>query len=238
MTLAPESAIWSDVGRKKRYFEDMQARFPEGTFGAISAVLEEGEERTEFVRDAVDRELNRREATNELARQLSARHSSENGAANATPATPDAAETVHELPSAPETPEQPSEQPDWLLPPEAPARGEARRDKALLDLLPVGVLIYRFDRLLYANRAFLLQMGYESLHALEEAGGLGTLYVEPGISSASSTSDTGKSVRISGTEASPKHAPPAATDARLFTISWDGDSALALIFSGARTERP
>ena len=39
--------------------------------------------------------------------------------------------------------------------PEPPARGEARRDKALLDLLPVGILIYRLDRLLYANPAFL-----------------------------------------------------------------------------------
>src|SRR2546430_10238485 len=29
---------------------------------------------------------------------------------------------------------------------------------------------------------------------------------------------------------------PRAPDARLYTISWDGDSALALIFSGARNE--
>ena len=43
--------------------------------------------------------------------------------------------------------------PDWLAPPEPPARGEGRRDKALLDLLPAGVLIYRLDRLLYANPA-------------------------------------------------------------------------------------
>ena len=36
----------------------------------------------------------------------------------------------------------------------------------------MGVLIYRLDRLLYANAAFLARMGYASLHALEEAGGL------------------------------------------------------------------
>ena len=172
-------------------------------------------------------------AFNELARQLSARLDHENGAAVATPV---AAETVDERSSTPQTPEQPSEQPEWLAPAEEPARGEARRDKALLDLLPVGVLIYRLDRLLYANRAFLVQMGYESLHALEEAGGLDALYVEPGVASASSTSDTGKPVKISGMEASSEHAPPAATDARLFTISWDGDPALALIFSSTRTE--
>jgi PAS domain S-box-containing protein len=172
-------------------------------------------------------------AFNELARQLSARLDSENGAVAATPATPVAAETVDGPPSTP-PPEPPRDQPEWLAPPEAPARGEARRDKALFDLLPVGVLIYRLDRLLYANRPFLEQMGYESLHALEEAGGLDALYVEPGVSSASSTSDTGRPVTISGTEASSEGAP--AIDARLFTISWDGDSALALIFSGTRNE--
>src|SRR5882672_8813436 len=162
-------------------------------------------------------------AFNELARQLSARLDNENGAAVAMPV---ATETVDERPSTPETPEQPSQQTDWLAPAEEPARGEARRDKALLDLLPVGVLIYRLDRLLYANRAFLVRMGYESLHALD---------VEPGASSASSTSDTGRPVKISGMEASSENAP-VATDARLFTISWDGDPALALIFSNTRTE--
>ena len=172
-------------------------------------------------------------AFNELARQLSARLDNENGAAVAMPV---ATETVDERPSTPETPEPPSEPPEWLAPPEEPARGEARRDKALFDLLPVGVLIYRLDRLLYANRAFLVRMGYESLHALEDAGGLDALYVEPGVSSASSTSDAGRPVKISGMEASSEHTPAVATDARLFTISWDGDPALALIFSSTRTE--
>jgi PAS domain S-box-containing protein len=79
-------------------------------------------------------------------------------------------------------------------------------------------------------------MGYPGLHALEEAGGLDALYVEPGVSSASSTSDTGTPVTISASQASPEHAPPAPTEARLYTISWDGDSALALIFSPAQPE--
>jgi len=42
----------------------------------------------------------------------------------------------------------------------------------LFDLLPTGVMIYRLDRLLYANQAFLERMGYPSLHALEQAGGV------------------------------------------------------------------
>jgi hypothetical protein len=40
----------------------MVARFPEGTFGRITNVLEKNEDRTEFVRAAVERELKRREA--------------------------------------------------------------------------------------------------------------------------------------------------------------------------------
>jgi hypothetical protein len=49
------------MGRKKMWAEDMQARFPEGTFDRIDAVLEDGEERTQFVREAVEKELRRRE---------------------------------------------------------------------------------------------------------------------------------------------------------------------------------
>jgi hypothetical protein len=49
-----------EMGRKKRWAEDMQARFPEGTFDRIQAVLGEGEDRTDFIREAVERELKRR----------------------------------------------------------------------------------------------------------------------------------------------------------------------------------
>jgi hypothetical protein len=49
------------VGRKKRWSEDMQARFPDGTFERIAAVLKENEDRTDFVRRAVERELERLE---------------------------------------------------------------------------------------------------------------------------------------------------------------------------------
>lgn len=181
-------------------------------------------------------------AFNELARQLSARLETEMGA-DTTPPAIDLDETVVEPPaSAPHEPasgprsELPAgEQPDWLAQPEPPARGEARRDKALLDLVPVGILIYRLDRLLYANPAFLAQMGYAGLHALEDAGGLDALYVEPGVSNAPSTSDTGTPVMISASQPEGEPTRPA-VDARLYTISWDGDSALALIFSGPRSE--
>jgi len=50
-----------DMGRKKLWVEDMQARFPEGTFDRIETVLEDSEDRTDFVRVAVEKELKRRE---------------------------------------------------------------------------------------------------------------------------------------------------------------------------------
>jgi PAS domain S-box-containing protein len=167
-------------------------------------------------------------AFNELARQLAARLERETGAPDAPAPPTEVPEPV--IARQEQTPEA-DEKPGWLARPEPPARGEARRDKMLLDLLPVGVLIYRLDRLLYANPAFLARMAYPSLHALEQAGGLDALYVEPGVSNASSTSDTGTPVTISA-----GHAPPDAasgTEARLYTISWDEDSALALICSDA-----
>jgi len=51
----------ASVGRKKTNFEQMPARFPDGTFERIDAVLEPGENRTDFLRQAVEREIKRRE---------------------------------------------------------------------------------------------------------------------------------------------------------------------------------
>jgi hypothetical protein len=56
--------------RVKKYFEVMVARFLTGTFERIEAVLAPTEDRAEFVRAAVERELKRRKATDPLARHL------------------------------------------------------------------------------------------------------------------------------------------------------------------------
>lgn len=61
------------MGRKKQWAEDMQARFAEGTFERIGAVLHAGEDRTDFVRAAVDREIEAREReARRLAKNLKA----------------------------------------------------------------------------------------------------------------------------------------------------------------------
>ncbi len=164
-------------------------------------------------------------AFNELARQLSERLERDREAIAADHSEP-AAEIATE-PPAPER-EPPPAAAEWLTEPAPPPRGMSARDRTLLDLLPTGILIYRLDRLLYANPAFLARMGYASIHALEDAGGLDALYVEPGVSSASSTSQGGTPVAISATVAN-GDAPLPTTEAHLHAIDWDGESAHALI---------
>ncbi|WP_018318276.1 PAS domain S-box protein [Bradyrhizobium sp. WSM2793] len=164
-------------------------------------------------------------AFNELARQLSERLERERETIAA-----EASEPVAETPTEPPAPQPspPQAAAEWLSEPAPPPRGASARDRTLLDLLPTGILIYRLDRLLYANPAFLARMGYAGINALENAGGLDALYVEPGVSSASSTSQAGTPVTISATLANGE-APLATTEAHLHTIDWDGESAHALI---------
>ncbi|MCG2642578.1 MULTISPECIES: PAS domain S-box protein [Bradyrhizobium] len=186
-------------------------------------------------------------AFNELARQLSERLEREREQIASDSAEPPADEIAPDaaMPQEPETSEPLISEPlisepliseleappaaaEWLSEPAPPAYGHSSRDRALLDLIPSGILIYRLDRLLYANAAFLNRMGYASLGALEDAGGLDALYVEPGVSAASSTSQSGTPVTISAALPNGEQ-PLATTEAHLHTIDWDGASAHALI---------
>lgn len=170
-------------------------------------------------------------AFNELARQLSERLERQRESIASAAAEPPADEIAQEAPT-PEPvisePEAPPAAAEWLSEPAPPAHGHSTRDRALLDLVPTGMLIYRLDRLLYANPAFLSRMGYANLTALEDAGGLDALYVEPGVSAASSTSQAGTPVTISAAIANGAQ-PMVTTEAHLHTIDWDGASAHALI---------
>jgi hypothetical protein len=52
----------SRMGRKKLWPERTAIKFPAGTFERIAAVLDECEDRMTFMREAVEREVERREA--------------------------------------------------------------------------------------------------------------------------------------------------------------------------------
>lgn len=53
------------VGRKKEFTERVLQPFRDGTLERIASLLEDGEDRTSFIREAVDRELKRRERAKE-----------------------------------------------------------------------------------------------------------------------------------------------------------------------------
>ncbi|MGO9357446.1 MAG: PAS domain-containing protein [Xanthobacteraceae bacterium] len=178
-------------------------------------------------------------AFNELARQLASRLEAERielekrdamppvSVEPAAPASePDGSHaTAQDAPAAIAS----EEQPPWTASHPVAPRAEARRDALLYDRIPVGILVYQLDRLVYANRAFLDRVGYPDLQALTAAGGLDALFVEPGVGGGSSTSEEGTPVRIAATATD-----DAPADARLHSISWDGDAAHALIFAAPR----
>jgi hypothetical protein len=70
MTPGESVAIKPRMGRKKRWHDVMGAKFPAGTFDRIAALLGEKEDRTEFVRQAVEREIERREHAPERRRPV------------------------------------------------------------------------------------------------------------------------------------------------------------------------
>ena len=57
------------MGRVRLWSEDMGARFAEGTFAKIDRHREKDETRTDFVRAAVEREIDRRTKLKMAARQ-------------------------------------------------------------------------------------------------------------------------------------------------------------------------
>jgi len=167
-------------------------------------------------------------AFNELARRLSARLESETSLIG-TPAEIANDDTVASEPDVTESDRQDV--------PAAP-RGAVAHDRTLLDLMPTGVLIYRLGRLLHANPACLARMNYPTLAALEDAGGLDALHVEPDVSSTSHASDGGTAVTISAGNKSGEGAVAAPITARLHAITWDDEPAHALIFSAAPPDMP
>jgi signal transduction histidine kinase len=180
-----------------------------------------------------------RRAFRELAQELNARlrgtpeapaaaQPSVEGALAEAPKPPDqAAETAAAL-SASEVPPLGADETESPVAAEvvaAAAQPAAVIDPSLLDRLPIGVLVYRHDALLYANRHFLETTGYDDLTALEAAGGLNSLFVERGADTLAESTGTQSLSIMTG------RGDTVAVDGRLFSVPWNGASALALILS-------
>jgi PAS domain S-box-containing protein len=104
-----------------------------------------------------------------------------------------------------------------------------RDDRAIIDRIPTGVLVYRIDMPLYANSAFLEWSGYESVSALAAEGGLDVLYVEIGEKS----DVDGQSLRVTSNRGKQEPA-----DGRMFSAPWDGDPAHVLMLLPAAAAVP
>jgi PAS domain S-box-containing protein len=121
------------------------------------------------------------------------------------------------------------------VPAPAPPRarnGEGARDtqeaRPILDRLPIGVLVYRLNNLVYANRAFLDWTGFASLDALADAGGLDSLFIESKVTPAAKGGNGGKTLTISTPNG--RQMP---VEGSLFSITWNGDNALVLMLNTA-----
>jgi len=155
-----------------------------------------------------------RNAFRELAQELTARlRGHEDAPADAddervAAATPLA---IHAGAAADEAPQQPAE-------------------RALLDRIPTGVLVYRRDALLYANRAFLDWTSYDSLDTLAAAGGVNALFAQPDADAVAESSASRQfCIKTRGGDR-------LAVEGRLFAVPWRGGSALALIVTGSQAD--
>jgi len=148
-------------------------------------------------------------------------HAAEPAEAHAEPEAAPAASSEHAGPHGEQTEAAPRQA--------VPAFGAA-----LLDRIPLGVLIYRHDgpndTLLHANRYFLELSGYESLDRLAAIGGLDKLFAEPG---ADALAQTGSLQSLSIMSRDGVRRP---VEGRLFTVPWGDASALALILGNGEAE--
>ena len=103
---------------------------------------------------------------------------------------------------------------------------EASEGRPILERLPVGILVYRLNNLLYANRAFLDWTGYDTLEALANAGGLDSLFIESKDKGAAETKNGVRTLTISTVSGDQKP-----VEGRLFSVSWHNENALVLMIN-------
>src|SRR6476646_5053460 len=151
-----------------------------------------------------------RSAFQELARELSERLKKSSGKGNKPP--PD------DLVAGPPVQGPPVREP-------AKAVQNAQDSRAIFDRLPTGILVYRLNNLIYANRVFFEWTGYATLDALNEAGGLDSLFIDSKDKSTSKDGGNGaKTLTIATINGTQKP-----VEGRLFSAMWNGENALVLM---------
>jgi PAS domain S-box-containing protein len=105
-------------------------------------------------------------------------------------------------------------------PPQAPA---TETDTRLLDRLPIGLVVFRDQRLLFANRALLELAGYESLADFIEAGGVDAIFPDGPDGWANGTAVGGGPLTVQRADGE-----LTAVEARLNAVTWGETTALML----------
>lgn len=151
-----------------------------------------------------------RNAFREIAKALGTRMQRVNAPERSVPEKPPVTSTL--LPPAPE--------------PVAPSRAAASSERAILDRLPIGVVVHRSERLLYINRTLLDWIGATGMEEFATSGGLERLFVNGQGPAPEDPGDRGHPVALRGRD---DEAIP--VEARLLSATWDGDTALVYAFS-------
>jgi PAS domain S-box-containing protein len=152
--------------------------------------------------------------------------------AESAPATPAAIELTSATPPAPPPAETPRAPEAAALPempePAVAVRAVANGERAVLERLPLGVLVYRGERMLFANPALLEWLGLGSIEEVEQAGGLDAVF---DVSDLAGADTDGKALSVRGSSGL---AVP--VEARLFSAPWQGETAMVLVLR--RTDTP
>ena len=99
----------------------------------------------------------------------------------------------------------------------------------LMERLPVGVLVYRINTPIYANRAFLKWSGDASLAAFVASGGLDRLFLESDVTG---TREEGRKLTLTTESGS------GLAESRLFSIIWEGERTHALAIVPLSSQQP
>jgi len=103
-------------------------------------------------------------------------------------------------------------------------------DRAVLDRIPVAILVFRGDQLLLVNRALLDWTGYEDVEAIAAAGGLARLLAAPGLAGLGEPDSSGQRLAIVS-----RNGDSLPVEGRLFSIPWHDGSALLIVLNRTDT---
>ena len=105
-------------------------------------------------------------------------------------------------------------------------------DTAILDKLPVGIVVYRDSRTLYANRALLDLLGYDDLDAFLAAGGAGAIFPDDHDHARRAAAERGR------LDAARRDRTRITVEAKLHAVPWSGTTAMMLSLARAAAEPP